>query len=202
VSSPPLGDRLKATMEDMNGLWRVLISDKAHLDTFVPGRDDDAANDSHGRIAIRTWFAAIEGLTNGVLWALHQAEEERVKDMGQARRFSDAELLAMTGKGCKVDADGGTKAQQHISLLSKVRLLFTFLEKLGVSSWRVDYGKHLEGTCWGDLKRAVTVRNRLTHPRRPSCLHLSDEDFNSCRNGYMWWDKNMARFLHREQFGL
>lgn len=203
MSDLPIGDRLKSVMNDINALWSLLQADKDHLNKCKPEQANDSANNSHCRIAIRTWFATIEGMTNGMLWAIHQAEVSRIEDTGQVKRFADSEMLAMIEKGWMVDSNGNVKMRdQHITLLSKIRMLFSILENLNASNWRVDYGSALEDVSWEDLRNAVKVRNRLTHPRHPKCLNLDDEDFECCLKGYNWWDANMARFLHPERFDL
>jgi len=49
---------------------------------------------------------------------------------------------------------------------------------------------------WDSFQKAIEMRNRITHPRTPEDLHLSDEDFEQIKLALFWFSENqLVRFF-------
>ena len=130
------------------------------------------------RNLLRSIIAAAEGIS----WAY------RMHVMSLARHFDVATPLiemafaeasyAVTEKGLIVEQ------ARHISLTAMIRLTTRVAQTI-CPDLQVDFG--VEG--WSALKRAIAARNRITHPKQPDELLLSDDEIETAKAGFFWFSE-------------
>ena len=129
----------------------------------------------HRREALRSTFAAIEGAA----WIYRQHIRRVANDLDLLTPLLE---LALQERSYLV-SDRGELIEQtrFVSLPAMVRLTTDIARKVNPTfTW--NFGE--EG--WEKLKRAIQVRNRLTHPKTNADLRVTLNDVNTVRGGFFW----------------
>jgi hypothetical protein len=129
----------------------------------------------HRREALRSTFAAIEGAA----WIYRQHISRVANDLDLLTPLLE---LALQEKSYLV-SDRGELIEQtrFVSLPAMVRLTTDIAKRVNPAfTW--NFGD--DG--WEKLKRAIQVRNRLTHPKTNADLRVTLNDVNIARAGFFW----------------
>lgn len=129
------------------------------------------------RTGIRMIFAQVEGIT----YALKRVALSKGKGLGSG--FTAAEWVLLEERGYSLGR-GGKVVEDKLRLRTLPNLRFAldmFIKGFGLEM-EIDYG--VEG--WAALDRAVKVRDRLTHPKSPGDLEVSDEELGDALAGEVW----------------
>ncbi|KFG89166.1 hypothetical protein BV98_002993 [Sphingobium herbicidovorans NBRC 16415] len=128
------------------------------------------------RNLIRCLVSAAEGMS----WTY------RMNIMSMARHFDEANPLiemAFAEASYAVTENGVIVEQaRHISLTAMIRLT-TRVAQTFCPEVKVDFGV----AGWSALKKAISVRNRITHPKQPEDLLLSDDEIEAAKAGFFWF---------------
>lgn len=131
------------------------------------------------RVLIRTVFSGVEALAN---WMKNLSLEEYSVGV---RRFSAAQLAVLRDESYYLDSSGVARAQPRFSALDAN---FRFAIDLHLN--RPQSGLALDadwnGPGWQNIKKGMKVRNRLTHPRLPGDLVVSEEEVAAVISGYQF----------------
>lgn len=82
------------------------------------------------------------------------------------------------------------------SIDKNLRFAFQVYARIYDISFQVD----CSGEGWVSFKRAVTIRNRVTHPKRLPDLSITDDELHTLDQALEWYVKNNIelRLLERE----
>ena len=130
------------------------------------------------RLLVRSVLACIEGCTYRMKqMALANARREAVA-------LSSAEISALEEQVSRVEDNGEVKTRMlQISTVANLRLLVS----LGGRCFRgTPPAATLSPTGWETCKRAVTARNRLTHPKDESSLSVTDNEVRDVMDTFQW----------------
>lgn len=172
----PALDRPRAVAE-LQELWRVLNADLEAALAY--GRIDDTPYAR--RALVRAYFALIEGMS----YALRQVT---VATLRESDLLQPEELLLLREERPAINEQGRATLSQHYlkfpdNLLFSIRM---YAKNHG-TSFEPDRG----GIGWAALRKAVRVRDKVTHPKYAAALHLSDEDLRAFVDGAAWWKATM-----------
>jgi hypothetical protein len=89
-----------------------------------------------------------------------------------------------------LDDQGDVKRLNKHELLTP-RLLFTsrLLARYQGISAQIDTSQ----SDWGELRKAQKLRNRVTHPRLPADLDISDDEFETLEAALSWFDRHLGK---------
>lgn len=158
--------------EDEMSFIRILISDVARAEEAHRAKPDQAAK----RDFVRASFAAIEG----AVWVFR----EHVHGLAQiTEKLEEAEKIALSETAYNVDQTGRVLQQnKFLTLVATIRLCASIANRIAPSS-NIDFS----ASGWQDLRDAIQIRNRITHPKTLHDLLLSDRDVTSCANAMQWF---------------
>lgn len=140
------------------------------------------------RSAVRAAFAAIEGLVSAtkglVLEPLHAVRPH----------YSDAEIALLREQTYSLTSKGDAVAQPRFLRLEEN---LRFVWKMFVKEWGIDLDVDFQGDGWVAFCSSVKVRNRITHPRTPSELEVTDAEFSRVEKGYAFVHNTTLRNIFR-----
>ena len=166
-------DSEKMTVSDSvrRGFVHILVGDVSSALERVESSDTDG----HRREAVRTMFAAIEGL----VWVYREHVRVVADDLGFVTPLLD---LALQEKTYNVSDRGDLiELTRFIALPSMVRLSTGLAEK-AFPPFKADFSH----VGWSKLKKAIIVRNRLTHPKGVADLQIDQDELLTVRSGFYW----------------
>jgi hypothetical protein len=158
--------------EVQESFLRILVEDVI----ISTERHDIDPTQANKRDLIRTIFAAIEGLS----WSYREKVRSVANDIDP---LSPIQKLALAEKTYSVDEQGKIQAQtRFISIPAMIRLTTRLVEQF-CPALKVDF----DVAGWADLKQAIKVRNRITHPKSLSDLDVSSADVAFSQSGLFWF---------------
>ncbi len=150
---------------------RVLVNDVIHAIERYDGNDTETTR----RDLVRTTFAAVEGVT----WDYQQFIWRVANDIAPLSPIME---LAFGQKSYTVDEKGHLQeVTRFIPIPAMIRLTTRLACEL-CPELLIDFGEQ----GWSDLKLAIKVRNRITHPKNLTDLKISDGDISMCYSGFFW----------------
>lgn len=139
-------------------------------------RFERSSSPSHMRDLVRTSFAAIEGTA----WIFR----EHVIDAAESTYgLEPEEQAALRETSYQVSEKGKINAQlRFIPLLNSIRLIARIARRLAPES-QIDFSEQ----GWDEVRRAVAIRNRITHPKSAMDLTLTETDAKVCVKAMFWF---------------
>jgi hypothetical protein len=127
------------------------------------------------RDVVRASLVAIEGMT----WVAREHVRTVLAALEQLTPVADLAMQELT----YTVSDRGRPIEQMrgLPLLSAVRL--TVWQARIISP---EIAVEFSATGWSDLRRAVNIRNRITHPKPDQDLAISDDDLVVVASGMSW----------------
>jgi len=133
------------------------------------------------RTCVRVSISYVEALVFSMKSEVYQAFQN-----GKAE-FTDAELAIMLEKSYELSSRGKAKSRPYFASFDRnVRFAFDVCARAHDVSFKPCYSAH----GWGLLQKAVKIRNRITHPKTPSDLIISDEEMEIFHKGIIWFQDN------------
>jgi hypothetical protein len=106
--------------------------------------------------------------------------------------FSDAEILLLKDWTYRL-TDKGEVEFERAKLSLKSNLQFAF--RMYAKAAGVEYSLPKGEAEWDKFKRSIKIRDRLTHPKKPADLQVSDEDMRMVAEAYVWIFDCQVAFL-------
>lgn len=149
----------------------VLVEDVRAAETHL----QTAADESARRNFVRTTFAAIEG----AVWICREHVREAAQMLGELTPLLD---LALRERSYTVTDRGDLIEQvRHVTLTTMIRLVTKQAGRIA-PGLKIDFAD----TGWTKLREAISIRNRITHPKTTQDLSLSMPDVKLVREAFFW----------------
>jgi len=138
-------------------------------------RNLSADNQATRRDAIRTVFAAIEGL----VWIFRV----EVVDAAEATcGLDDDEKSILRERQLAVSEKGQIVSQiRFLTLIATIRFVARIASRINGCD-HFDFGGHE----WERFRTAIAIRNRITHPKSADDLHVSKDDVSKVTGAFFW----------------
>lgn len=139
-------------------------------------RQEGADNQATRRDLIRTTFAAIEGL----VWIFR---EEIVDTAQSTYGLGNDEKSILQERQLSVTEQGKISSQsRYLSLVTTIRFVARIASRInGIEHF--DFGE----AEWDSFRKAIAVRNRITHPKSVDDLHVSKADVDQVTKALFWF---------------
>jgi hypothetical protein len=175
-----LVDAYSDGLANLQAMHQIFMKDFALV---VKMQHGDAKQDIAGRMACRVLFANVEAIIFAMKRiALILSEHDK-------GNFSVAEVAMLNELAYELDDKGKARSQpKFIPLLKNLQFAFDVCARVFEVSFQLD----LSDASWGSFQRALKVRNRITHPRGPVDLEMSDDDFEQLSKAASWFTKNFG----------
>jgi hypothetical protein len=132
-------------------------------------------NSRHRREAMRSIFAAIEG----VVWIYRQHIHRVSKDLDELSRPEERVLEDVS---YLIGGNGELREHPRLTPLPAMVRFVAALAQRSCGAPPAEYGH----VGWAKLKRTVELRNRLTHPKDHPDLHVSSKELSEAYAGFCW----------------
>lgn len=138
------------------------------------------------RTYIRSFFSMIEGVT----YQIKQISLEANKEANILNTYEVSLLRELVGQ---LDAEGkASEKNAKLSLLPNLLFALRSISKVLAVDFEVDKNKK---SGWGALEHAVTIRDRITHPKKIDSLLINDEDMLLLGRANAWFRNEIARLI-------
>lgn len=183
--SDPLEPRLLAIYAEfvnLEEMQRILKNDMYEIAKMPIGEE---SHDIAFRAILRTAFAYMEAM---IFCLKSIALKLSVFGLGQ---FSPAEIAMLGEYSYELDDKGRAKTQvKFIPLLKNIRFAF----EAGRRALHLRFTLNVGDARWDSFQKALEIRNRITHPKIPDDLHLSEEDLAHIKSAFNWFAENLTGF--------
>ncbi len=133
---------------------------------------------------VRTIFAAIEG----VAWIFREHVTGAARD---SYGLDPDEATALSEIAFQISETGKVhRRQSFMPLLNSIRLTARIGARIAPSK-QIDFS----GRGWGQLRDAIAIRNRITHPKGVSDLVLTDHDIETGTAALFWFLVETSDFM-------
>lgn len=153
------------------GFVHILVDDVTH----ALQRTENADTPTHRREAIRTIFAAAEG----VIWVYREHVRRTAKDLGRLTPLAE---FAIQERSYAIGERGDLVEQTRFVPLTTMVRLTTKIAADVCPGFEIDFSH----VGWANLKSAIAVRNRLTHPKSVTDLSIDQNEVLVARSGFFW----------------
>jgi hypothetical protein len=182
-----------AANEEMVAVFDILRAEvqtcSNHLDETTDEQDE--GKQFWRRAVVRVTFAEIEA----IVWEL-----KRVALAGRNLRdvnFSPGEIALLEEKTYELKGNGEMQERKaRLNFRDNLRFAFKAFARVTSSTFELD----VSGQGWEDLRRAITIRDRLMHPKGAISLHVSAEERDVVLKAATWFHFEMFRLLNVSNF--
>ena len=184
-------------LSEYNELIDILGSDCAHCEKQWRS---DPSNQFNRRSYVRAGFAYVEGHVFKLKqWALGLDDYKQglrarygPNPYVDSTMFSFGERLVLSEESFEVDDKGEVYSQSRFVRLDKnIKFAFRAISRAHDIEFKLDLGD----SGWGDFKKAIEIRNRITHPKSVSELSLSNAEMETTHNGFSWYLGAVAKWM-------
>jgi hypothetical protein len=170
-----------AAVDELKKVSVVLASDLE--EALALGRENPSQF-AH-RTLFRTYFSYVEGLA----FMLRQVT---LASLQETDFLSQGELALLKEERFQLNHRGQPEARENFqqtlpNLLFSIRC---YVKNHG-STYQPDIGHH----GWECMKRAVAVRDRITHPKSSEGLEITDADAEIFTEGAAWWKRTLLEMF-------
>lgn len=152
----------------------ILVSDVG----VALARNESDDSQATRRDLIRTAFAAIEGL----VWIFR---EQVVASAEETYGLDDGEQEVLQERQLSVSEQGKVSSQSRfLGLIPTIRLVARIASRINRAD-HFDFGSRE----WDGFRKAIAIRNRITHPKSANDLHLSKADVDQVTRALFWFLK-------------
>lgn len=138
-------------------------------------RHNSSGTQSDKRDLVRTTFAAIEGAA----WVFREHVTQSAQD---SYGLEADEIAVLRETTYQVSGDGVIRPQpKFIPLVNSIKLIARIATRI-VPSKRIDFS----GPGWNSVKKAIDIRNRITHPKDKKDLTLTNADVETGTGALFW----------------
>jgi len=144
------------------------------------------------RTFCRASFAFIETVVH---WLKTLARNTVIAKGMEANSLNVSLISALLDQTARVERTGRIRLEPNmIPFLNHVALVFrTMAEVTGLGA-----EAFFSNTEWEHLRKALQVRHRITHPKNPEDLTVTDSDMDNIRGGLTWVFNRMVDIANRE----
>jgi hypothetical protein len=178
--SSPAFDR---DMKELVASLQILVSDVRTAYDLSQQRDTPFAR----RAYVRAVFAMIEGNINLMAGAALAAAARG--DIHASK--CELEVLRQEREEISVNGVRFTRVK-FVPICDRVGPVFHLFARIAPSRFVLDKG----GSGWRDFKRAVEIRNRITHPKRADCFAIIDADLTAVEGARSWIASSVERLCN------
>ncbi len=171
--------------ERLKALYNGLIADCERAEKARGNSDDQYSR----RVSIRALFAMIEGLSFSMKDVVRSTLSELPEAAAAKLGFGRADLAILHEESYTLKDNGSVKAgTSFMKLIPNLRFAMSSYARLLTVSFTPD----CTAPGWLAFKDLVSIRNRITHPKKTNDLEVTDEDLSAFLKGGAWHRDTMT----------
>lgn len=122
-------------------------------------------------------MAVLASLVRSVINAHYDGGKDDVAEL------DPSDILVSHGEDYRIDEDGNAAfSEKKISTLPHVLYTLRFAARVQRRAFDPKCEAH-----WADVKPALRIRNRVTHPKSPEDLDVTDDELTVAMNSLLWF---------------
>lgn len=130
------------------------------------------------RAYIRSMFALIEG----TIWVLKQSLLQAL-DEENTIHLSPGEREMLSDTTYELKSNGQIKEQtKYLKLTDNLKFTYSMLAKYTPINMKLETST----VEWENFITAINIRNRITHPKTPDDISISDKEIQLCKHVTSW----------------
>lgn len=170
-----------AAVDELKRVYRVLSDD---LDAALKIGRADPSQFSH-RTLFRSYFAFVEGLS-------FQLRQVTLASLGETDVLTSAEISLLREERFQLDRKGTPESRENYQSFLP-NLLFSI--RCYVKNHGATYLPDLGNNGWESMRKAVEIRDRLTHPKSAPGLEVTNEDSRHLAAAAAWWKRTLLEMF-------
>lgn len=137
------------------------------------------------RIYIRSLFATVEA-------DIFQRKQLALAGHDISPIFNEGELTVLRELQYNVKMNGSiSETTRFIPLAANYRLSFQLAGRVIGTRFQLDVG----GQAWQDFCRCIEIRHKITHPKTPGDIEVSQQDAEMATRVSSWCSRNGGQFF-------
>ena len=160
--------------EVFKSLTSILIDDCCKSHEELEKEDTQFKRRSY----VKAFFTMIEGqvyLMKQLALALHK---------GGHLRLSRAELTLLSDIIYDLNGEGKAYIKtRYSSITNSLKFILNIYDRVSEANLPIDR----QSNDWQKFMKAIMIRNRITHPKKPIDMIISDEDLHLISLASIWW---------------
>lgn len=169
------------SVEELKRVFVVLANDLEF--SLALGRVEP--NQFAHRTLIRTFFAYVEGLA-------FQLRQVTLATLADTSYLSAGELALLKEERFQLNHQGQPVPKENFQSVLP-NLLFSI--HCYVKNHGATYQADTAHNGWESIKKAIAIRDRITHPKSAHGLNISDEDIRQFIDGAAWWKRTLLEMF-------
>ena len=171
-------------LDAVDELKRVIMVLNEDLDAALIAGRTDPCQFAH-RTLIRTYFAFVEGIA-------YQLRQVTRASLEGTDLLTHGERALLREERFQLNAKGEPETKENYQPMLP-NLLFSV--RCYVKNHGAIYSPDTGSSGWGSMKRAIAVRDRITHPKSAQGLEISDEDTEHFVRAAEWWKRTLMEMF-------
>jgi len=171
--------------EAVNELKRVFVVLQNDIQAALTLGRVDASQFAH-RTLIRTHFAYVEGLA-------YQLRQVTLASLDGTDLLTPAEYALLREQRFQLDAKGLPEQKDNFQ---KVLPNLLFAIRCYVKNHGAQFEPDTRHHGWDAMRRALEIRDRLTHPKSAAGLEVSEEDAKHFLDAVEWWKMTLLQMFN------
>lgn len=179
-------DVIEKHFKELQLIYKALLEDVLKHSEKIKAEPQSAV---WRRSSVRATFAFIEGTASSMRRYLVFLCMVRKDDLAS---MEDAELLF---ESYRIPTGSANKKRKHLSFADSIKKTLNLLAR--ACRINFDVGRHSQD--WENFLEAVMIRDRLTHPKEPRDLIVSDTELVKATNAGKWFIDAFSQILNDRQ---
>ena len=166
-----------------------ILEDASEAELFLEANPES-------QFARRTYIRSIFSSIEGTIWILKDVCLN-TKTIDGKRKISLAEYAILKEISFELKNNGEIKTStKFLKLTDNIKFTFSLLNKLFNLEIDLDVGSK----NWSYFLETIEIRNRITHPKKPTSFIIEDSEILKCKHTSNWFNelthKSMLGFLN------
>jgi hypothetical protein len=171
-------------VEAVEQLKRVFATLNSDLEASLQLGRADPSQFAH-RTLIRTYFAFVEGIA-------YQLRKVTLATLHGTELLSPAEAALLREERFQLNSKGEPETKENFQSVLP-NLLFSI--RCYVKNHGATYAPDTGVVGWELMRKAVAVRDRITHPKSVEGLEITDDDVNHFVAAAGWWKQTLLQMF-------
>jgi hypothetical protein len=142
----------------------------------------------HRRVAVRGLFALVEAVT----YLLKQHILDLIAKGN--KRYTFEEIALLKDEAYTLDERAQPVVQPKFL---PTDTNFRFAINLCARDYQPEYELDVADNGWNQFRQALRIRHRITHPKAPKLLEISDDEMQAVKGAYAWFLRSYVDLMVR-----
>lgn len=150
------------------------------------------AGDDLGQALRRASYHSVFSWIDGVVYQIKQIAFHTQGGYFNTK-FSRGEVAFLLDEQYSIKPNGNVKSNNHRKIPTRENVRFSFL--MFAKGFGFQGGIEVDGSGWEDFCKSLTIRNRITHPKKHSSLTVDNHEMATIQAAASWFNKQIIQLI-------